>query len=154
MRYGSYIYKFSQAARKYLAVLLMLCPVSIFASSVNTIDTVSIAKSLGDVVNRVISETESSIDLGTGTPSKNYQQLRTVVQQDSGTCPHESPDYTGSQPHAVTAVENDSLMISSGMQEVTYDAEGRVVRIEEGIYATEFLYGPDGQRWRTLTWRN
>jgi hypothetical protein len=51
----------------------------------------------------------------------------------------------------VTAVENDSLMISYGMQEVTYDAEGRVVRIEEGIYATEFLYGPDGQRWRTLT---
>ena len=65
MRFRSNIYEFSQAARIVLAVLLMLCPVSIFASFVNTIDTISIAKSLGDVVNRVISETESSIDLGT-----------------------------------------------------------------------------------------
>ena len=32
MRYRSNIYEFSQAARKYLAVLLMLYPVSIFAS--------------------------------------------------------------------------------------------------------------------------
>ena len=60
MRFRSNIYEFSQAARIVLAVLLMLYPVSIFASSVNTIDTISIAKSLGDVVNRVISETESS----------------------------------------------------------------------------------------------
>ena len=76
MRYRSNIYESSQAARIVLAVLLMLCPVSIFASSVNTIDTISIAKSLGDVVNRVISETESSIDLGTGAPNKNHQQPR------------------------------------------------------------------------------
>ena len=134
MKYRHHKYDSPKAGRFLLAVLLMLVGLNAYASSANTSDTVSIAKDLGDVVNRVILETESGIDLGTGTPSKNYQQLRTVVQQDSGTCPHESPDYTGSQPHAVTAVENDSLMISSGMQEVTYDAEGRVVRIEEGIY--------------------
>ena len=67
MRYRSNIYVFTQTARYLLAVLLMLFPSAIPASSVNTFDKVSIAKSLGDVVNRVISETESSIDLGTGT---------------------------------------------------------------------------------------
>ena len=153
MRYRSNIYEFSQAARIVLAVLLMFCPVSIFASSVNTIDTVSKAKSLGDVVNRVISETESGIDLGTGTPSKNYQQLRTVVQQDSGTCPHEGTK-AHTHPHAVTAVENDSCLIGSDDQYIEYNAYGKVSRIEEGDDATEFLYGPDGQRWRTLTYRN
>ena len=76
MRYRSNIYVFTQTARYLLAVLLMLFPATILASSVNTIDTISIAKSLGDVVNRVISETESSIDLGTGTPNKNHQQPR------------------------------------------------------------------------------
>lgn len=151
MKYRHYQYGKQNAGRYFLTILLMLVGWNAYASSVNTIDTVSIAKTLDDVVNRVILETESGNDLGTGTPSKNYQQLRTVVQQDSGTCPHESPDYTGSQLHAVTAVENDSLMISSGTQEVTYDAEGRVIRIEDGIHATEFLYGPDGQRWRSLT---
>ncbi len=66
MRYRNNIYVFTQTARYLLAVLLMLFPSAIPASSVNTFDKVSIAKSLGDVVNRVISETESGIDLWTG----------------------------------------------------------------------------------------
>ena len=53
MRYRSNIYGFIQRAKYLLVVLLMLCPSAIPASSVNTFDKVSIAKSLGDVVNRV-----------------------------------------------------------------------------------------------------
>ena len=153
MKYRHHKYGSPKAGRFLLAVLLMLVGLNAYASSANTSDTVSIAKDLGDVVNRVILETESGIDLGTGTPSKNYQQLRTVVQQDSGTCPHEGTK-AHTNPHAVTAVENDSCLIGSDDQYIEYNAYGKVSRIEEGDYATEFLYGPDGQRWRTLTYRN
>ena len=130
MRYRSNIYEFSQAARIVIAVLLMLCPVSIFASSVNTIDTFSIAKSLGDVVNRVISETESGIDLGTGTtfgdgncirnnPSISYRVPVHI------TCPSKEAN-GNTHPHAVTQVENDSCMIGSDDQYIEYNAFGKV----------------------------
>ena len=110
MRYRSNIYELTQSARYIFAVLLMLCPVSIFASSVNTIDTFSIVKSLGDVVNRVISETESGIDLWTGTifgdgncirnnPSISYRVPVPI------TCPSKEANNT-THPHAVAEVEN------------------------------------------------
>ena len=138
MKYRHHKYDSPKAGRFLLAVLLMLVGLNAYASSANTSDTVSIAKDLGDVVNRVILETESGIDLGTCTPSKNYQQLRTVVQQDSGTCPHEGTK-AHTHPHAVTAVENDSCLIGSDDQYIEYNAYGNVSRIEEGDYETEFL---------------
>ena len=137
MRYRSNIYEFSQAARIVLAVLLMFCPVSIFASSVNTIDTVSKAKSLGDVVNRVISETESSIDLGTGTtfgddcyirsfPSVSYQVPVSI------SCPNKETEmkldvgeytYDTQRPHAVVSVDNSMEEIPDDTQSVTRSPE-------------------------------
>lgn len=62
--------------------------------------------------------------------------------------------YDTQRPHAVVAVGNAFGEIPDDTQSVTYNAYGKVSRIEEGDYATEFLYGPDGQRWRTLTYRN
>ena len=130
MRYRSNIYVFTQTARYLLVVLLMLFPATILASSVNTIDTVSITKSLGDVVNRVISETESSIDLGTGTtfgdgncirnnPSISYRVPVPI------TCPSKEAN-GNTHPHAVTQVENDSCMIGSDDQYIEYNAFGKV----------------------------
>ena len=138
MKHRQYQYGNHKAERFFLAILLMSVGLNAHASSVNANDTVSITKDLGDVVNRVILETESGIDLGTGTPNKNYQQLRTVVQQDSGTCPHEGTK-AHTHPHAVTAVENDSCLIGSDDQYIEYNAYGNVSRIEEGDYETEFL---------------
>ena len=62
--------------------------------------------------------------------------------------------YDTQRPHAVVTVENAFGEIPDDTQSVTYNAYGKVSRIEEGDYATEFLYGPDGERWRTLTYRN
>ena len=117
MRYRSNIYVFTQTARYILVVLLMLFPATILASSVNTIDTVSITKSLGDVVNRVISETESSIDLGTGTTFGDCSCIRKNPSVSNRvpvpiTCPSkEANDST--HPHAVAEVENPFIGISN-----------------------------------------
>ena len=59
MKYRHYQYGKQNAGRYFLTILLMLVGWNAYASSVNTIDTVSIAKTLDDVVNRVILETES-----------------------------------------------------------------------------------------------
>ncbi len=62
--------------------------------------------------------------------------------------------YDTQRPHAVVSVDNSMGEIPDDTQSVTYNAYGKISHIKEGDYATEFLYGPDGQRWRTLTWRN
>ena len=56
MRYRSNIYEFTLSARYILAVMWLLCPAIILASSSCSKDTVCIAKNMDSVVNRVISD--------------------------------------------------------------------------------------------------
>ena len=60
----------------------------------------------------------------------------------------------GTQPHAVTGVENEDYVIASSAQTVAYNPWGKVSGISEGAYTEELLYGPDGQRWKTVDRHN
>ena len=62
--------------------------------------------------------------------------------------------YDGAQPHAVTGVENEDYVIASSAQTVAYNPWGKVSGISEGAYTEELLYGPDGQRWKTVDRHN
>ena len=62
-----------------LAVLWMLCPSVVLASSSLSADTVSIAKSLEIIINREVSESDSVISSRTDTINKNSVLRRTTV---------------------------------------------------------------------------
>ena len=61
---------------------------------------------------------------------------------------------SSTRPHAVTAVDNTSALVSSSSQQVTYNALGKVATITEGAYTMEFTYGPDEQRWKSVLKHN
>ena len=57
--------------------------------------------------------------------------------------------YGSSKPHAVTGVENTGGIIPQTPQDITYNAFGKVSRIESGGYTLDIDYGSDRQRWRS-----
>jgi hypothetical protein len=57
--------------------------------------------------------------------------------------------YGSSKPHAVTGVENTIGIIPQTPQSVTYNAFGKMSRIESGGYTLDIDYGSDRQRWRS-----
>lgn len=57
--------------------------------------------------------------------------------------------YGSSKPHAVTEVENTGGIIPQTPQDITYNAFGKVSRIESGGYTLDIDYGSDRQRWRS-----
>ena len=57
--------------------------------------------------------------------------------------------YGSSKPHAVTGVENTGGIIPQTSQNITYNAFGKVCRIESGGYTLDIDYGSDRQRWRS-----
>ena len=137
MKYRHYQYGKQNAGRYFLTILLMLVGLNAYASSVNTSDTVSIAKTLDDVVNRVISETESSIDLGTGTTFGNDCYIRSFPSVSYQvpvpiSCPNKETEmkldvgeytYDTQRPHAVVSVDNSMEEIPDDTQSVTRSPE-------------------------------
>lgn len=61
---------------------------------------------------------------------------------------------SSTRPHAVTAVDNTSALVSTNSQQITYNALGKVATITEGNYTMEFTYGPDEQRWKSVLKHN
>lgn len=61
---------------------------------------------------------------------------------------------SSTRPHAVTAVDNTSALVSTNSQQITYNALGKVATITEGAYTMEFTYGPDEQRWKSVLKHN
>ena len=55
------------------------------------------------------------------------------------------------QPHAVKGVTNSAGKISSLMLETVYGELNRIEMMTQGTRQTSFTYGPDMQRWRTMT---
>jgi RHS repeat-associated protein len=58
--------------------------------------------------------------------------------------------HTGSQPHAVTQVSNENLLVSGNYQEITYNAFNKVSLIQEDYKALHFTYGVDNERRKTV----
>lgn len=61
---------------------------------------------------------------------------------------------TNVRPHAVTGIQYASGLPSTGSQQITYNALGKVASISEGQYSLDFIYGPDEQRWKSVLKRN
>ena len=57
-------------------------------------------------------------------------------------------------PHALTSVNNNSSLIPTATQNVTYNEYGKVGSISENGYSMSFIYGPDQKRWKTVLTQN
>ena len=130
-----------------LAVLWMLCPSVVLASSSLSADTVSIAKSLEIIINREVSESDSVISSRTDTINKNSVLRRTTVYADDyeevstgstifgycylgdgvialtvdGGTPYIGYAYTDNLGSILTAVSTDGTVVYNA----DYDAWGR-----------------------------
>ncbi len=60
--------------------------------------------------------------------------------------------YEGTQPHAVTKIENNIGTISPMLQDITYTPFNKVETIFEFFYEKQFTYGPFHARKKVLTY--
>lgn len=64
----------------------------------------------------------------------------------------------GTQPHAITRVENTGKLISTENQKINYTAFNKISGISEKVgadnFELNFTYGPTQQRWKTILKKN
>ena len=64
--------------------------------------------------------------------------------------------YDDGRPHAVTSVENEkhNYLQDKAVQTIDYNGLGKVEEITDGQYGMSFAYGPDGDRFSTLLYKD
>lgn len=92
-------------------------------------------------------------------PEKNRPRLATITYASNGNISSKTGigSYTYSDsthPHALTSVNNNSSLIPTATQNVTYNEYGKVGSISENGYSMSFIYGPDQERWKTVLTQN
>jgi RHS repeat-associated protein len=62
--------------------------------------------------------------------------------------------YNGTQPHAVTGIDNTDIIVDPEEQTIDYTPFNKVQFITEGDYRLQIIYGPDNQRKKTVLYHN
>jgi RHS repeat-associated protein len=99
-----------------------------------------------DLMNRL---TTSQVN-GLQQYSVTYDQTGNILtKSDAG-----NYIYDQTRVNALVTLENNPGTISPDMQSITYNSLNKPVLISEGDYSNGFLYGTDGQRFRSELFRN
>ncbi|HNT92970.1 MAG TPA: hypothetical protein PKJ71_04640, partial [Bacteroidales bacterium] len=99
-----------------------------------------------DLMNRL---TSSQVN-GLQQYSVTYDQTGNILtKSDAG-----NYTYDPMKVNALVTLENNPGTISPDMQSITYNSLNKPLLISEGDYSNGFLYGTDGQRFRSELFRN
>lgn len=59
---------------------------------------------------------------------------------------------TETKPHAVTSVSNSSKTIGSNLVHTVFDLNGRICSVSTNGANITYMYGPDDEKWMTVSW--